>query len=104
MSLFFAVSEMALFSVQIMEDEPFELLKPTLEGLLKDVDYNKQRAAAELLAGLLGGMKHWPTHAQGRVWEWLIPFMDKVLGSSVKSDTLTVWTSFLSVSLPIFKS
>ncbi len=41
--------------VQLLEDEPFEALKPTLEGLLGDIDKNKQRGAAELLAGLLGG-------------------------------------------------
>lgn len=45
-----------LFPVQLLDDEPFETLKPTLEGLLGDKDQNKQRAAAELLAGVLNGL------------------------------------------------
>lgn len=44
-----------IFVVQLLEDEPFEALKPALDGLLCDNDKNKQRGAAELLAGLLGG-------------------------------------------------
>jgi hypothetical protein len=38
-----------------LDDEPIESLLPTLEELLGDVDQNKQRAAAELLAGVIGG-------------------------------------------------
>lgn len=41
--------------VQLLEDEPFEAFKPTVEGLIADKDHNKQRAAAEFLAGVLGG-------------------------------------------------
>lgn len=42
-------------TVQLLEDEPFDVLKPKLEELLADQDKNKQRAAAELLAGILNG-------------------------------------------------
>jgi hypothetical protein len=42
-------------SVQILEDEPFAAFKPTVESLIADKDQNKQRAAAEFLAGILGG-------------------------------------------------
>ena len=62
---------------------------------MMEIDQNKQRAAAELLAGVLGGMKHWPLEKQNKIWDWLRPFLDKILGSNVKSDTLLVWTSFL---------
>lgn len=62
-----------------------------------EIDQNKQRAAAELLAGLLGGMKHWPLVKQDKIWEWIKPFLGKILGSNVKSDTLFVWSSFLEV-------
>ena len=41
--------------VQLLEDEPFEAFKPTVESLIADKDQNKQRAAAEFLAGVLGG-------------------------------------------------
>ena len=81
----------------MLEEEPLEVVKPMIEDLLNDVDQNKQRAAAELLAGVIGGSKHWPVDAQERLWTWLTPKLTKVLTSSVKTDTLLVWTSFLEV-------
>ena len=42
-------------TVQLLEDEPFEALRPTLEELLNDSDKNKQRGAAEFMAGIIGG-------------------------------------------------
>jgi len=42
-------------AVQLLEDEPFEAFRPTVEKLIVDQDQNKQRAAAEFLAGVLGG-------------------------------------------------
>ncbi|KAF8971515.1 hypothetical protein BDZ97DRAFT_1913988 [Flammula alnicola] len=39
---------------QLLEDEPFEAFKPTVDRLISDKDQNKQRAAAEFLAGVLG--------------------------------------------------
>lgn len=41
--------------VQLLEDEPFEAFRPVVEKLIVDKDQNKQRAAAEFLAGILGG-------------------------------------------------
>lgn len=42
-------------TVQILGKEPYEVLKPKVDKLLTDSDKNKQRAAAELLAGILNG-------------------------------------------------
>lgn len=42
--------------VQILEDESFEPLQHLVEELLENPDQNKQRGAAELMAGLLCGM------------------------------------------------
>ncbi len=42
-------------AVQLLEDEPFEAFRPTVEELIADNDQNKQRAAAEMLAGVIGG-------------------------------------------------
>ena len=76
-----------MFVVQILEDEPFEVMKPIVEGLLEDVDQNKQRAAAEMMAGVLGGMKHWPQTKQEHIWKWCMPHLEKALGSNLKPDT-----------------
>jgi len=41
--------------VQLLEDEPLEAMRPTLEKMISNKDQNAQRAAAELLAGVIGG-------------------------------------------------
>ncbi|KAG6832246.1 hypothetical protein H0H92_004211 [Tricholoma furcatifolium] len=91
---------------QLLQDQPFEALRPTLEELMKDKDQNKQRAAAEFLAGLIAGeeayngpyiyprMKHWPTTKQENIWTWLKPFMKQIF-ANVKTDTLMIWTTFV---------
>ncbi|TFK30307.1 hypothetical protein FA15DRAFT_662249 [Coprinopsis marcescibilis] len=80
---------------QLLEDEPFEAFRPMVEKLIQDQDHNKQRAAAELLAGLLNGSKHWPMENQDKLWTWFTPFIETILKKNVKSDTLSIWTSFL---------
>ncbi|EFI28576.1 membrane protein [Coprinopsis cinerea okayama7 len=75
--------------VQILEDEPLEVFKPHVEKLIADKDQNKQRAAAELLAA------HWPMNKQKDLWKWFIPFIPTILKKNIKSDTLSIWTSFL---------
>ncbi|KAG8908485.1 hypothetical protein FRB99_005843 [Tulasnella sp. 403] len=80
---------------QLIEEECLPSAKPTIEKLIGDHDQNKQRAAAEMLAGLLSGSKHWPIEAQDRLWNWFTPFIDKILGSNVKTNTLSIWSSFL---------
>ncbi|KAG1826229.1 uncharacterized protein BJ212DRAFT_1444172 [Suillus subaureus] len=80
---------------QVLGDEPWDLLKPKLEMLLADQDKNKQRAAAELLAGVLNGSKHWPQETQDRIWQWFTPYIKKTLGQSMKTETVPIWTSFV---------
>jgi proteasome activator subunit 4 len=42
-------------AVQVLEDEPLSLLKSPIEKLLNQPEQHKQRAAAELLAAIIGG-------------------------------------------------
>ncbi|KAF8058272.1 hypothetical protein FPV67DRAFT_1786012 [Lyophyllum atratum] len=79
---------------QLLEDEPFEALRPTMEKMIKNKDQNKQRAAAELVAGVIGGSKHWPTSKQQNLWKWFTPFIKRIFGQNIKTDTLRIWTSF----------
>lgn len=102
--------------VQLLEDEPFEALRPQLEKLIADKDQNKQRAAAEFLAGIIGGVcirseasmiipmffciqgsKHWPINKQDKLWAWFTPFIKTIFNQNIKTDTLSIWTSFLEV-------
>ncbi|KZT06355.1 uncharacterized protein LAESUDRAFT_653878 [Laetiporus sulphureus 93-53] len=79
---------------QLLEYEPFEALRPTLEELIANEDKNKQRAAAEFLAGIFAGSKHWPTNSQAKLWEWFKPQMQSIFAHK-SNDTLPVWTSFV---------
>ena len=88
----------------MLEEEPLKVVKPVIEYLMSDVVKNKQRAAAELIAGVIGGSKHWAVDAQERLWTWLTPKLAKVLTLSVKTDTILVWTSFLEVLGVYFES
>jgi proteasome activator subunit 4 len=79
---------------QILEDEPFELLQPILERLITDKEQNKQRGAAEFLAGVIGGSKQWPITKQRGLWNWLQPHIHQIF-KNIKTDTLSIWTSCL---------
>ncbi|KAI0067819.1 hypothetical protein BV25DRAFT_1794335 [Artomyces pyxidatus] len=81
--------------VQLLEDEAFSPLQKLIEEIIEDPDQNKQRGAAELLAGLLNGTKHWPSESQKRIWDWAMPLVKKTLGQKIKTDTLPIWMSFL---------
>jgi proteasome activator subunit 4 len=50
------LSNAKLLLVQVLEDECLPLVKPIIMNLLSKIDQNKQRAAAELLAGVIGGI------------------------------------------------
>ncbi|RXW16590.1 hypothetical protein EST38_g9267 [Candolleomyces aberdarensis] len=80
---------------QLLEDEPFEVLRPLVQKLIADKDQNKQRAAAELLAGILNGAKHWPVEKQDKLWKWFEPHINTILRKNIKSDTILIWSSFL---------
>ncbi|KAF9056646.1 hypothetical protein BJ165DRAFT_1522537 [Panaeolus papilionaceus] len=80
---------------QLLEDEPFESFRPTVEELIVNKDQNKQRAAAEFLAGIIGGSKHWPIDKQTVLWAWFTPYIPTIFEQNIKSDTLSIWVSFL---------
>ncbi|KAF8226105.1 hypothetical protein L208DRAFT_1425249 [Tricholoma matsutake] len=80
---------------QILEDEPFEALRPTMEKMIADKDRDPQRAAAELIAGVIGGSKHWPPNKRRKLWEWFNPFVEQIFRQNITTDTLMIWTSFL---------
>ena len=48
-------SDLMYHLVQLLEDEPFKAFRPVVDKLITDKDQDKQRAAAEFLAGVLGG-------------------------------------------------
>lgn len=67
-----------------------EELLALIEPLYADADRFKQRAAAEVIAGLLRGSKHWREHAREKVWSWFVQRMDSIF-AQIKPDTLSFW-------------
>ena len=43
------------------------------------------------------GSKHWPTDKQDVLWTWFTPHITTIFRQNIKTDTLTIWTSFLEV-------
>ncbi|KAG8866672.1 hypothetical protein FRC20_007837 [Serendipita sp. 405] len=91
--------KLTLLPVQVLGNSPWEAFLPTLEKLLADKEQNKQRAAAELLAGVIAGSKNWDFPAQNKLKEWLSPQLPTILGQNLKTDTLGIWTSFIEYTL-----
>ncbi|KAL4069445.1 hypothetical protein J3A83DRAFT_4095440 [Scleroderma citrinum] len=81
--------------VQLLGREPFEVLKSKVDDLLADSDKNKQRAAAELLAGILNGSKHWSSEDQQHVWDWAQPLAQRTLNQTMKTENVPIWVTFL---------
>ena len=92
------------------------MLNPA-EQLLWDADRFKQRAGAEMLAGITRGMatlalikfecgltidiigaKNWPKQRSDELWSWVISRLDRIF-TSIKPDTIGFWEATFTVSL-----
>ncbi|EIW86450.1 hypothetical protein CONPUDRAFT_78796 [Coniophora puteana RWD-64-598 SS2] len=75
-----------------------EALLDAVEPLLSDTDKFKQRAAAEILSGLIRGAKHWPRAPLDSLWSWIMSRFDRTF-SQVRPDTAQFWEQFLAICL-----
>ncbi|KAG9314593.1 hypothetical protein JVU11DRAFT_5396 [Chiua virens] len=94
-------SENVLFVKSIakmFEDATLQDLLEVVEPLLTNMDKFQQAAAAEILAGLLRGSKHWSQRGLNTLWSWFVPRFDRIL-SQARPDTVVYWTSFLQMVL-----
>jgi hypothetical protein len=90
------------------------------EQLLWDTDRFKQRAGAEMLAGVTRGIvtlvlvkfkyglaidiigaKNWPKQHFDQLWSWIISRLDRIY-TSIKPDTIGFWEVTFTVSLSPF--
>ncbi|KAG2196811.1 hypothetical protein INT47_002738 [Mucor saturninus] len=93
----FSSSDARLFSsiFQTFGDGPLTCAKEHIEKLCDAADQkNSQRAASEILAGLIRGTKHWHLTKLESLWAWLTPVLRKVF-NSITPDSLTYWESFV---------
>ncbi|KAF7319927.1 Membrane protein [Mycena kentingensis (nom. inval.)] len=84
---------------QVLEDEPFAVFEPVVMKLIPEKEPDKQRALAELLAGLLGGAKHWSIAKNKKLWDWFRPVMVKIFSQNLKTDTISIYESFVGYLL-----
>lgn len=104
-------------TVKMYEDRHLDKALNIIEPFWQDGDRFKQRAAAELLQGILRGgqylslaftfasvhiwptgCKHWPTRASTKIWTWLSPRLPRIL-AGVTPDTVQIWEAIFSLQL-----
>ncbi|KAG0174459.1 hypothetical protein DFQ30_004302 [Apophysomyces sp. BC1015] len=93
----FGQSNARLYSsiFQTFQDEPVPFVKSQIEALCGSADQkSRQRAAAEILGGLIRGTKHWNLSKSENLWLWLGPLLRKTL-AGVTPDSLSYWKSFV---------
>ena len=98
----------------------FENILNSAEQLLWDTDRFKQRAGAEILAGVTRGIvtlalikskyglaidiigaKNWPKQHFDQLWSWIISRLDRIY-TIIKPDTIGFWEATFTVSLSPF--
>lgn len=105
---------------KMFQGSGFENILNSAEQLLWDTDRFKQRAGAEMLAGVTRGMatlalikfksrltigakgaKNWPKQHFDQLWSWIISRLDRIY-ASIKPDTIGFWETTFTVSLSPF--
>lgn len=66
------------------------LFLPHLKQLVLSKEENKQRAAAEIIAGLIRGSKHWPFDETAAMWAEVVPLLQNALGN-LTVETVADW-------------
>jgi len=67
-----------------------EQLKPSIETLTLAQQESSQRCAAEMIAGLIRGSKHWTWSMTESLWSWLVPLIRAAV-DKVTVETIGDW-------------
>jgi proteasome activator subunit 4 len=67
-----------------------EVLRPHIDSMVADSKETKQRVAAEMVAGLGKGSKHWGFEESQRLREYLVPVIKKGLAAATP-ETAQDW-------------
>jgi proteasome activator subunit 4 len=76
----------------------FENILNSAVQLLWDTDRFKQRAGAEMLAGVTRGAKNWPKQHFDQLWSWIISRLDRIY-TIIKPDTIGFWEATFTALL-----
>ncbi|KAI7908029.1 uncharacterized protein BX663DRAFT_425475 [Cokeromyces recurvatus] len=80
---------------QVFGDRPLSAAKEHIEKLCQATDQkNSQRAASEILGGLIRGTKHWNVTKLSSVWIWLKPLLQNIF-NGITPDSLLYWDAFI---------
>jgi len=82
---------------KIFEGAHLDSIFSLVDEVLFDTDKFKQRAAAEVLAGLIRGAKHFPGSVSKKLWDWFTPRLPQIF-AKLTLDTLTIWQSFINTT------
>lgn len=78
-------------------DSFLTLLRPHIEKLVADHRESHQRAATEMIAGLVRGSKHWNFQKVEGLWNWIIPTLKQAL-LKVSPETIRDWGTCFATS------
>lgn len=77
----------------IYEDKPISAMQEQLKKLCESMEQRShQRAAAEMITGLVRGTVNWPLVKIQKLWEWLAPLLQSTF-AAITPDSLTYWES-----------
>ncbi|KAE8600768.1 hypothetical protein XENTR_v10013403 [Xenopus tropicalis] len=79
------------------DDAFLPILKPHLERLVADSHESTQRCAAEIIAGLIRGSKHWTFEKLENLWKFLCPLLRTAL-SNITVETYSDWGTCIATS------
>ncbi|KAH6565148.1 hypothetical protein BASA60_010024 [Batrachochytrium salamandrivorans] len=75
----------------LVEDALIKHLGPFIESWIdQSSDKSMQRAAAEVLGGILRGAKHWASTKQSLLWSWATPLLSRAF-SQATTDSIGYW-------------
>jgi proteasome activator subunit 4 len=70
---------------------------PHLERLVRDQHEASQRCAAEVIAGLIRGSKHWPFAKTEAMWNVLCPIL-RTAFSNVNVESISDWGTAIATA------
>lgn len=76
--------------VKTFEDRFLDSILGPIEPLILDTNRFCQRAAAEAIAGVFRGSKHWAESTRKTLWIWFMKHIGEIY-SQMKPDTLALW-------------
>ena len=96
---YFAVERFGMFKALFRNfgDSFLSVFRPHIEKLVADHRESHQRAAAEMIAGLIRGSKHWGYQRAEAMWSWVTPTLKQAL-IKVSPETIRDWGTCFATS------